>query len=111
MWVWHGPPEGPLSWTGSRHYGDPELPRLLDAHRPDVVLCGHIHQAPFVPDGAWAERRGETWLFNAGYQPGPIPTNVCIDFVEGRASWWSFGGRGEISLGGPAVVGAGPDAQ
>ena len=49
LWVWHGPPEGPLSWTGSRHYGDPELPRLLDLHRPDVVLCGHIHQAPFVP--------------------------------------------------------------
>ena len=98
MWVWHGPPEGPLSWTGSRHYGDPELPRLFDAHRPDVVLCGHIHQAPFVSDGAWAERRGDTWLFNGGHQLGPIPTSVTIDFGDGRASWWSFGGTGEISL-------------
>lgn len=111
MWVWHGPPEGPLSWTDSRHYGDPELPRLLDAHRPDVVLCGHIHQAPFVADGAWAERRGDTWLFNGGHQPGPIPTNVSIDFGEGVASWWSFGGTGEISLRSSAAVAAGPDAQ
>ena len=98
MWVWHGPPEGPLSWTGSKHYGDPELPRLLDAHRPDVVLCGHIHQAPFVERGAWAERRGDTWLFNGGHQAGPIPTNVHLDLAEGIASWWSLGGTGEVAL-------------
>jgi len=28
LWAFHGPPEGPLSWTGSRYYGDPELPHL-----------------------------------------------------------------------------------
>ena len=57
-WVFHGPPEGPLSWTGARHYGDPELPRLLDTYSPDVVLCGHIHQAPFTSEGDWFEQRG-----------------------------------------------------
>ena len=109
MWVWHGPPEGPLSWTGSRHYGDPELPRLLDLHRPDVVLCGHIHQAPFVPHGGWVERRGATWLFNGGHQLGPVPTNVSIDLTASRASWWSFDGTGEVSL---AETGAAvPDDQ
>jgi Icc-related predicted phosphoesterase len=107
MWVWHGPPEGPLSWTGSRHYGDPELPRLLDAHRPDVVLCGHVHQAPFVAHDAWAERRGDTWLFNGGYQSGPIPTSVSIDLNEGVAWWRSLGGIGERSLHDPAGAGAG----
>lgn len=106
MWIWHGPPDGPLSWTGSRHYGDPELPRLLDAHRPDVVLCGHIHQAPFVSGGAWAQRRGETWLFNGGHQLGPVPTHVSIDLAAGTASWWSFDGTGEISL--DAVVAPSP---
>ncbi len=111
MWVWHGPPEGPLSWTGSRHYGDPELPRLLDVHRPDVVLCGHIHQAPFVSGGAWVERREQTWLFNGGHQSGPIPTNVVIDLDEGVASWWSFDGTGEISLGGAGAFAAAPSAQ
>ena len=109
MWVWHGPPEGPLSWTGSRHYGDPELPRLLDLHRPDVVLCGHIHQAPFVPHGGWVERRGATWLFNGGHQLGPVPTNVSLDLTASRASWWSFDGTGEVSL---AETGAAvPDDQ
>jgi len=111
MWAWHGPPQGPLSWTGSRHYGDPELPRLLDTHRPDVVLCGHIHQAPFVADGAWAERRGDTWLFNGGHQLGPIPTHVVLDLGEGIASWWSFAAAGEISLSGSGAVAAGPSAQ
>ncbi|MET0143605.1 MAG: metallophosphoesterase [Ilumatobacteraceae bacterium] len=98
IWVWHGPPEGPLSWTGSRHYGDPELPRLLDRHQPDVVLCGHIHQAPFVPGGAWAERRGDAWLFNGGHQLGPVPTHVRLDLEARTASWWSFEGAEDLVL-------------
>ena len=98
LWVYHGPPEGPLSWTGSKHYGDPELPRLVDRHRPDVVLCGHIHQAPQVDGGSWHERRGSTWLFNAGHQPGTIPAHVELDLGAGRASWWSATGAGEVDL-------------
>lgn len=97
-WVWHGPPEGPLSWTGTRHYGDPELPRLLARHRPDVVLCGHVHEAPFVDGGAWAERRDGTWLFNAGRQRGAIPAHVRVDLDELAASWWSWEDEGETSL-------------
>jgi Icc-related predicted phosphoesterase len=99
IWAYHGPPEGPLSWTGARHYGDPELPRLLDRYRPDIVLCGHIHQSPFVPDGGWAEQRGDTWLFNSGRQPGQIPSHVRLDLDERRASWWSFEGEDAVSLG------------
>jgi Icc-related predicted phosphoesterase len=104
LWAFHGPPEGPLSWTGSRHFGDPELPRLLDAFRPDVVLCGHIHQAPFTSEGAWAERRGSTWLFNAGYQRGDRPTFVELDLGEQRASWWAPTGEGAVDLSDPAVT-------
>ena len=98
MWVWHGPPEGPLSWTGSRHYSDPELPRLLDRHRPDIVLCGHIHQAPFVPGGAWVARHGDVWLFNGGHQLGPVPSHVRLDLAARSAVWWSFAGSGELQL-------------
>ena len=98
MWVWHGPPDGPLSWTGSRHFGDPELPRLLERHRPDVVLCGHIHQSPFVPGGAWAEHRDGTWLFNSGHQLGPVPAHVRLDLDARTAAWWSFDGEAEVSL-------------
>jgi Icc-related predicted phosphoesterase len=100
MWVYHGPPEGPLSWTGSKHFGDPELPRLLDRHRPDLVLCGHIHQAPFVEGGAWFERRGSTLLFNAGRLSGNVPAHVFFDFDERTASWRSSEGTGEVSLDG-----------
>ena len=98
LWAFHGPPEGRLSWTGSRHYGDPELPRLLEVYRPDVVLCGHIHEAPFTTEGAWAERRGTTWLFNAGLVGGDRPAFIELDVNQGRASWWSAVGSGAVDL-------------
>lgn len=98
LWVYHGPPEGPLSWTGSKHFGDPELPRLLHRHHPDVVLCGHIHQAPHAEGGGWFEQRGGTWLCNSGFQAGPVPAHVRLDLTAGRASWWSSGGQGVTDL-------------
>lgn len=98
IWAYHGPPEGPLSWTGSRHHGDPELPRLLERHHPDLVLCGHIHQAPYVPGGAWVERRGQTLVFNGGHQWGPIPSHVSFDLDQRTAAWWSSDRSDEVSL-------------
>lgn len=98
LWVYHGPPHGPLAWTGSRFFGDPELPGLLERHRPEVVLCGHIHQAPFVAGGAWYEQIGSTTLFNSGYQRGNIPTHTFLDLDEATASWWSLAGTGEVSF-------------
>lgn len=98
MWVWHGPPEGPLSWTGSRHHGDPELPRLLDRFGPDLVLCGHIHEAPYKAGGGWFERRGRTWLFNGGHQRGPVPAHVSLDLDARTASWWSFEASADVSF-------------
>src|SRR5882724_4992805 len=29
IWVYHAPPQGALSWTGKRHYGDALLPELI----------------------------------------------------------------------------------
>jgi Icc-related predicted phosphoesterase len=106
--VYHGPPAGPLAWTGSKDFGDPELPRLIDEHRPDIVLCGHIHQAPFVEGGAWSERRGDTWIFNSGHQRGQVPAHVRLDLDRGAAAWWSLEGSGEVSLGafGPGAAAA-----
>jgi hypothetical protein len=98
MWVYHGPPEGPLSWTGSKHHGDPELPRLLEQHHPDLVLCGHIHEAPHVPGGGWAERRGSSMLFNGGALRGQIPSHIVLDLDERTATWWSFDGEGRVSF-------------
>jgi Icc-related predicted phosphoesterase len=98
MWVYHGPPEGPLSWTGSKHHGDPELPRLLERHHPDLVLCGHIHQAPFVEGGAWAEHRSGAWLFNSGHQMGQVPAHTFLDLDRSTASWWSFERDDQLSF-------------
>ena len=47
VWVYHAPPQGLLSWTGKRHYGDAVLAELVARHSPTAVLCGHIHEAPF----------------------------------------------------------------
>lgn len=110
-WVYHGPPEGPLAWTGRRYYGDPELPRLLERHRPDVVLCGHIHEAPFTDAGAWAEERDGTWLFNTGRVHGDRAPFIELDLERRRAHWWSPVATGSVDLtlsraGG--VVGGGP---
>ena len=104
VWIFHGPPEGPLSWTGSRHFGDPELPRLLETHQPDLVLCGHIHEAPYTDEGSWAEWRDGTWLFNSGYQRGEIPAFVEIDLDEDKAYWWSLVGTGEVDLSDPSTA-------
>lgn len=101
IWVYHAPPEGALSWTGKRHYGDPLLPQLIARHRPDAVLCGHIHEAPFKAGGGWAERVGRTWLFNAGRQIGDVPARVEIDFGAQTATWFSLAGVEERSLAQP----------
>lgn len=106
-WAFHGPPEGPLSWTGTRHFGDPELPRLLDTYAPDLVLCGHIHQAPFTPEGSWVEHRGDTWLFNAGYQQGDEPTFIELDLGARTAAWTSAYEQGVVDLAGQGDSGVG----
>ena len=104
IWVYHAPPQGPLSWTGRRHFGDPLLPELVRQYRPDAVLCGHIHEAPFKPGGGWVDRMADTWLFNAGRQIGDTPTRIELD-IEGsalaRARWISMEGMETRDLAGP----------
>ncbi|KQP18213.1 metallophosphoesterase [Pseudorhodoferax sp. Leaf267] len=98
VWVYHAPPEGLLSWTGKRHYGDATLAALVARHGPTAVLCGHIHEAPFRAGGSWVERVGTTWLFNAGRQIGDVPARVEIDFLQQTATWISLAGVEQRSL-------------
>ena len=98
IWVYHAPPEGALSWTGKRHYGDDLLPELVKRHSPAAVLCGHIHEAPFKTGGSWIDRIGETWLFNAGRQIGDVPARIEIDFTQQAARWISLAGIEEKAL-------------
>ena len=98
VWVYHSPPHGPLAWTGTRHYGDPVIAEWIERWSPTAVLTGHIHQAPFTADGGWAEQLGDTWLFNAGKQPGPVPSHIELDLSEGTARWVSYLGTEERRL-------------
>ena len=85
IWVYHWPPLGsPTCWTGQRHYGDADLGGWIDGIAPELVLTGHVHEPPFMPAGAWADRSGSTWVFNAGRQIGPVPSHIEIDLAAAR---------------------------
>lgn len=102
VWIYHAPPDrSPTSWTGQRWYGDTDLVELIGAHAPDIVLAGHIHQAPFATGGSWVDRIGTTWVFNSGQQPGPTPTHIMIDTEANEALWFSIAGSQTLRLDAP----------
>lgn len=104
-WVYHWPPvDSPTSWTGKRHYGDADVLRWIEEHQPDLVLCGHVHQSPFKPDGHWVDRVGRTWVFNAGNQIGRTPVRIELDLADGWATWVSMMGVEEQELASTAVA-------
>jgi len=105
VWVYHWPPtDSPTSWTGQRHYGDPDLAAWVRRFEPDFVLTGHVHQSPFKPDGGWVDRLGSTWVFNAGRQIGSVPARVEVDLADGEAYWVSMLGVETQPLGDPTPV-------
>ena len=100
IWIHHAPPDkSPVSWGGARYFGDRELSAWIERYRPDIVLSGHVHQSPFVADGSWVDRIGQTWVFNAGQQFGAIPTHIVIDTDAGEALWFSSAGNQFVKLG------------
>jgi Icc-related predicted phosphoesterase len=104
IWVYHAPPEGsPTSWDGRRHHGDAELTGWIETYNPDIVLTGHIHQAPFKTGGSWADRIGTTWIFNSGQQIGPVPAHTVLDTVASEAAWFSLAGAEFLKLDAPLV--------
>jgi Icc-related predicted phosphoesterase len=99
VWVYHWPPLGsPTCWTGRRDYGDTELGGWIEEHHPDLILTGHVHESPFKPDGSWADRIGNTWVFNAGRQIGRVSTRIELDLTADRATWVSLLGTEELDL-------------
>lgn len=100
IWAYHSPPdESPTSWSGKRHYGDEVLNELIEQHAPDIVFTGHVHEAPFRPEGSWNHRIGDTLVLNAGQLRGvPLPAHLIVDTGSGDVSWWSFEGQGELAI-------------
>jgi Icc-related predicted phosphoesterase len=99
IWAYHSPPDAsPTSWSGKRHFGDDVLNRLIDEHHPDLVLTGHVHEAPYHPDGSWFDVVDGTTVLNAGRQTGPVPAHLIVDTGERTAEWWTFEGQGTIGF-------------
>lgn len=99
IWVHHAPPAAsPLAWDGRRAWGDDQLSSWIERFTPDLVLTGHVHQAPFVSGGGWVDRVGPTWVFNAGQQPGVSPARIEIDLDAGTAVWTSATDRAKIEF-------------
>lgn len=104
IWIYHWPPLGsPTCWTGRRDYGDTELGGWIESYQPDLVLTGHVHEPPFKPAGSWADRLGDTWVFNPGRQIGPVPTHIDINLAEGTAAWRSLMGEEQLQLASPVA--------
>ena len=100
VWVYHSPPAGTrLCKAGAREFPDDDLAAWIEQWRPDVVICGHIHQAPWVAGGGWVDRLGDTWVFNAGHQPGPMPAHIVIDLDERVAEWVALPEHDRVELG------------
>src|SRR5258708_1750283 len=80
IWVHHAPPaNSPTSWGGKRFFGDVELVQWIARYQPSIVISGHVHQSPFIPDGSWFDRLGTTWGFNTGLQHGRPPVSILLD--------------------------------
>jgi Icc-related predicted phosphoesterase len=101
LWIWayHSPPDGsPTSWSGKRHFGDDVLNALIERHHPDLVLTGHVHEAPYRDQGSWFDVIDGTTVLNAGRQLGPVPAHVIVDTGARRADWWTFEGQATIDF-------------
>jgi Icc-related predicted phosphoesterase len=96
VWVYHAPPAGTrLCFDGRRSFCDEYLQQWIEELSPDLVLCGHIHQAPWVDGGGWYDRLGSTVIINPGKQIGRVPPHVWLDLDLGTAAW---SGLGESSV-------------
>lgn len=90
IWSYHPPPANQsVAWNGRSDWGDKSVCKWIERFKPEMVLSGHVHQAPFVRDGAWIDEINGTWLFNSGRQPGSVPTFTVIDTGKNHALWIS----------------------
>jgi len=98
-WLYHAPPAGTvLCRDGRREFPDHHLAAWIQDHEPDMVFCGHIHQAPWIDGGSWNARLGPTWVFNAGRQVGPVPPHLTWDTDARTVEWFGVFSSAAVSL-------------
>lgn len=99
FWVHHAPPLGTrVSWNGKRDLGDKTLVEWIHNYSPSAVLSGHVHNAPYYPEGSWIDRIGDTVVLNGGKQTGETPATVEIELLDGKLTWCGMDGCEEQLL-------------
>ena len=101
----------PASWIVLEHEPPPgtavaagRIANILDdsmalAYEPDYVVSGHMRSAPWFPGGSWWDKRGDTLLFNPGYDPDcPFPCHILLDTSRRTAIWQHSDGFERIDL-------------
>jgi hypothetical protein len=85
IWAYHAPPAATrICMTSRGDYGDSNLTQWIDRWQPEMVICGHIHQAP--------------WVFNAGHEIGHEPAHIVIDLASREATWVAVPDEVKIDL-------------
>ena len=99
IWIYHAPPaDSPVAWGGQRYYGDDALRKWIKKYQPDIVMSGHVHEAPYVENGSWVDRIDATWIFNTGHYLGAPPAHIVMNTEVGEAVWFSAAGNQHIRL-------------
>jgi Icc-related predicted phosphoesterase len=94
VFLFHAPPYGgllDLADLGGRevehvpldlHVGSIAIRRFLESRQPYLSLHGHVHESPRL-SGAWRERIGRTWCFNAAFEgPRTAAIRFRLDELE-----------------------------
>src|SRR5690606_38734957 len=93
----HEPPRGTAvsRGTGLELLGNSLAMNVM----PDFLLSGHMRNAPWLAGGSWWDRRGQTFVFNAGFDPlGEFPCHILLDTTRREATWKHPGGHEHIQL-------------
>jgi Icc-related predicted phosphoesterase len=99
FWVHHAPPiNTQVSWNGKRDLGDKSVREWIESHQPEIVFSGHIHNAPYYPDGSWHDTINRTVITNAGRQIGSIPATIVLELVDSNITWCGMEGCETLSL-------------
>lgn len=100
IWVNHAPAYGTKTgWNRKVDNGDPALRQWIEDHQPEMVLSGHVHNAPYYPEGDWKDRIGQTLVLNGGMTTGEIPATMVYYRPANSLTWTGMEGTEVISAG------------
>lgn len=99
FWVHHAPPQGTkVSWNGKRDLGDLSVKEWIEKHQPEIVFSGHIHNAPYYPDGSWYDKIDNTLITNSGRQTGSAPATIVLEIENDQITWCGMEGCETLPL-------------